>query len=96
MDDMPPTSDATRLRQRAVTLRTLARRIGSLHVLDLYRMAGAETWVGPSPQHCADVLRARRSALLAAADDLVGTAARLERQAAALEAATLPDPARVR
>lgn len=100
---MPTTPQATRLRQRAATLRALARRIESLAVLDLHRQAGADTWVGPSPYMCAEMLRAHRGRLLAAADDLWATASRFEREAEEIDAAALaeslagplPDAARV-
>ncbi len=89
---MPTTPQATRLRQRAATLRALARRIESLSVLELHRKAGADTWVGPSPYVCAEMLRAHRERLLAAADDLWATASRFEREADEIDAAALADP----
>lgn len=84
------TTDAARLRLRAAGLRALARRLTSLRVLDLHRLAGVDTWVGPSPEHCADAMRLRRTQLLDAADELVADARRLERRAAELEAAAAP------
>lgn len=101
--EMSTTPQAIRLRQRAATLRTLARRIESLTVLDLHRVAGADTWVGPSPCTRAEMLRAHRGRLLAAADDLWATASRFEREADELDAAALaeslsgspPSPVRV-
>lgn len=83
---MPSSPEPEALRRRAAVLRALARRIGSLRVLDLHRAAGPDTWVGPSAQHCLDELIAQRARLLDAADRLRVTAARFERAAADLEA----------
>lgn len=90
--EMSTTPQAIRLRQRAATLRALARRIESLTVLDLHREAGPDTWVGPSPHTCAETLRAHRGRLLAAVDDLRATSSRFERQADELDAAALAAP----
>ncbi len=72
---------ADRLRARAGVLRALAARLEHLRALDLYRDAGPDTWVGPSPQRCGDSLRSVRTALLEHADELIRTAHRFERQA---------------
>jgi len=79
-------SPAQQLRLRAAGLRGLARQLQSLRALTLYADAGADTWVGPSPQRCADDLMARRSELLQHADDLAQAARRMERQADELDA----------
>ncbi|MEQ1702455.1 MAG: hypothetical protein ABMA25_20285, partial [Ilumatobacteraceae bacterium] len=62
-----------------------------LQLLDLHGKAGATTWVGPSPQACADDLRARGSVMLQAVDELRREARRFERIAADLDAAA-PSP----
>lgn len=82
---------ADRLRHRATTLRILANRLHHLQVLGISEQAGPTTWVGPSPQACADDLRMRRRQLVAAADELTREARRFERLAADLDAAaTIP------
>ena len=85
---------ADHLRQRATALRTLAGKLRGLQLLDLYTKAGPTTWVGPSPQACADDLRARCSQLQQAADELRREARRFERIAADLDAAALKAGAR--
>lgn len=77
---------ADQLRHRATTLRTLASRLQRLQLLDLHTQAGPGTWVGPSPQACADDLRARRGQLLQVADELSREARRFDRIAADLDA----------
>ncbi len=79
---LPVTNPAAeRLRTRAGVLRALAARLEQLRALELYRDAGPDTWVGPSPQRCGDSLHAARSTLLEHADELIRTAHRFERQA---------------
>jgi len=83
---------ATRLRQRAVVISTLARRLQRVYALDLYRFAGSDTWVGPSPQACVDDLRQRRTALLQQVDELLVESRRFIRIADELDtrSATFP------
>lgn len=85
---------ADHLRQRATALRTLAGKLRGLQLLGLHAKAGPTTWVGPSPQACAADLRARRSQLQQAADELCREARRFERIAADLDAAALKAGAR--
>jgi hypothetical protein len=80
------TSSTVQLRSRAAGLRALARRLHALQLLDCYRSAGADTWVGPSPQRCDDALRAIPATLRAHADALATEARRLDRVAAEIEA----------
>jgi hypothetical protein len=92
--EMTSSAAATRLRQRAVVLSTLAWRLQRVDALDLYRFAGPDTWVGPSPQACIDDLRQRRTAILQQVDALhlesrrfIRTADELDAQSAALPGA---------
>ena len=86
-------ASATQLRSRASGLRLLARRLHTLLVIDCHRSAGADTWVGPSPQRCDDALRGFPTALRAHADSLLIEARRLDHIASEMEArATLTGP----
>lgn len=58
----------------------------TLLVLDCYRAAGSDTWVGPSPQRCDDALRGIPSTLRRQADSLGIEARRLDRMADEIEA----------
>ena len=90
---MSTTTSAQRLRQRAVVLRGFAGHIERLAVLTVHIEAGVETWVGPSPQACADDLRTRAAQLRAEATDLRSEARRLDRMADEMDAqATLTGP----
>ena len=73
---------AMALRHRAEVLRQLAHRLNTLRVLTLYVDAGVDTWMGPSPQACADACRSHRSRLLAQVDELFVTARRFDTRAA--------------
>jgi hypothetical protein len=79
-------SASDQLRSRASNLRALARRLNALRVLDCYRSAGSETWVGPSPQRCDDMLRRIPVTLRAEADSLSIEARRIDRLADEAEA----------
>lgn len=81
-------ASAAQLRSRATQLRALARRLTTLRVLDCYRSAGTDTWVGPSPQLCDDALRRIPLTLRAKADSLSSEARRLDRVADEIEART--------
>jgi len=83
---MSTTPAAQRLRRRAIVLRSFAGRIEQLAVLSLHIDAGAETWVGPSPQACTDDLRNRATRLRADASDLRREARRFERIADEMDA----------
>lgn len=83
---MSSSPDAIRLRQRAGVLSTLAWRLQRLYALDLYRFAGPDVWVGPSPQACVDDLRQRRTAILQQSDALLIESRRLLRSADELDA----------
>ena len=77
---------ADHLRLRATRLRALAQRLNTLRVLDCYRSAGTDTWVGPTPQLCDDALRRIPITLRAEADSLTIEARRLDRVADEIEA----------
>ena len=83
---MPTSTTATRLRQRATVLASLAAQLQRVYALDLYRFAGPDVWVGPSPQACADDLRQRRNAILQQSDALLVESRRLLRCADELDA----------
>jgi hypothetical protein len=76
-----PVTPADRLRARATSLRSLARRVQQLEALTLATMAGTDVWMGPSPAACHDALHRRRTQLLNGVDDLMVEARRLERLA---------------
>lgn len=73
----PPVPTPAEL-ERAVELRRLARELQNLRVLDLYRRAGPEVWVGPVAQQCLDQLTNYRRLILIEADGLLAAARRLE------------------
>jgi hypothetical protein len=77
---------ASRLRQRALVLASVARQLQRVYALDLYRFAGPDTWVGPSPQACADDLRQRRTQILQQTDALLAESRRFTRIADELDA----------
>ena len=77
---------ADHLRNRAASLRSLAQRLNALRVLDCYRSAGTDTWVGPSPQRCDDALRRAPITLRAEARSLSEEARRLDRIADEVQA----------
>jgi len=77
---------ADHLRSRAASLRSIAQRLNALRVLDCYRWAGTDTWVGPSPQRCDDALRRVPITLRAEAHSLSLEARRLDRIADEVQA----------
>jgi len=90
---MPSSSAAAlELRQRARSLRRLSQRMQRCSAIDLIRFAGDDTWLGPSPQRCADDLRWLRVSFLQQADELEATARCLERQADELDAIASSPP----
>lgn len=72
---------ALRLRERAHSLRSLARRLEVLQVMVLHRAAGIDVWVGPSQEHCELALRSHRAQVLVAVRSLQLTARRMDRAA---------------
>lgn len=73
------------LRDRAAALRRVARTIENSEAIVLYRRAGGDTWIGPTPEHCLDELHSIRRTLLIAADGLRRDARRIEKRAQQLE-----------
>lgn len=82
----PGSVSAQQLRGRASGLRAVAQRMHSLRVLDCFRAAGVDTWVGPSPQRCDDALRGYIGTLRRHADELANEARRLDRIADEIDA----------
>jgi hypothetical protein len=83
---MPTSPAADRLRRRADTLAALATALHRCSAVTVHLAAGSDTWVGPSPQACADDLRARRGLLLQQADALLAESRRFVRTAEELDA----------
>ncbi|MEP7201349.1 MAG: hypothetical protein ABI894_02010 [Ilumatobacteraceae bacterium] len=73
------------MRATAGRLRALAATIGTSRALTVYRRAGTDTWIGPTPQRCDDALLAVRRQLQSAQQATTDTARRLERQADTLQ-----------
>jgi hypothetical protein len=74
-------ADAAELRARAARLRSLSRRLRATRAMQLFRRAGADTWVGATPSRCLDELEHVRRTIATAADELDAAARRLESQA---------------
>jgi hypothetical protein len=92
MGTMPTNPAAVTLRNRAAGLRALARQLERSSLHDLVGWVGSDTWMGPSPQRCADDVRLRSGQLRSHATDLRARATRLEDRAHQLESA---EPVRV-
>ena len=73
------------LRARARALRSTAGLVVASGAIDLYRLAGPETWVGPTPEACVDALLTARRRLGTAHDLLTDHARILDRRADGLE-----------
>lgn len=76
------------LRRRAIQLRVTASTLDGAEALDLYRRAGDEVWLGPTPRRCCDDLVTLRHMLLSAGTELRAQARGLDARAAALDAAS--------
>jgi hypothetical protein len=83
----PAPLPTTQLTERAAALRRAAAAIDDCDALVLYRRAGTDTWIGPTPQTCHDELVAARTTLIGASASLRAAAIRLEKQAIQLTAA---------
>ena len=53
---MSTATQAEQLRARARHVRNVSSTISSSRALTVYRLAGPETWVGPTAQACLDAL----------------------------------------
>ncbi len=82
---MSTATQVTQLRARAAGLRSLASAISSSRALTVYRLAGPQTWVGPTAQACFDALVTLRRQLQTEQQSLRDNARRLDRQADVLE-----------
>lgn len=83
---------AEQLRGRARALRALARAIDDCGATTLYRRAGVDTWIGPTPQRCLDDLVAARTQLQRSAEELRGAAYRLDVRAQQVDNAAVRWP----
>lgn len=75
---------ATHLRERAHRLRSLATAIDNSRALTVHVLAAADTWVGPTPQLCYDLLLQSRLRLGEQRDQLRRQAAAFDRRATEL------------
>jgi hypothetical protein len=82
---MSSTPHVAQLRARAVHLRHLSAVVGASRAMTVYRLAGPDTWIGPTPQSCSDALLAMRRQLQASQQTLDDAARCLERRADQLE-----------
>jgi hypothetical protein len=82
---MTTSPQAQQLRARAATLRSLSKKIGNSKALTVYRCAGTDTWVGPTPDRCRDALTTMRAQLQTQQAALLDTAALLEQRAVSLD-----------
>jgi hypothetical protein len=82
---MSTATQVEQLRAAARRLHSIAGLIGGSRVLDVHTLAGAETWIGPTPEACCAALVGLRRQLLANQQTLTDTARRLERRADVLE-----------
>ena len=78
---MSTVAEIEQLRARARALCALSTRLGASRVLVLHRLAGPDTWVGPTPQSCYDALVAVRRQLQTHQQALHDIARTLERRA---------------
>ena len=83
--DTPHHPYASVLRQRAATLRDLARSIERSIVMTLDELAGDQTWSTPRARLCEAMLARNLHQLHRAADDLRDTAFRMHTRAGELE-----------
>lgn len=75
---------AAQLRERAHRLRSLATAIDNSRALTVHALAAADTWVGPTPQLCHDLLFHARLRLIEQSDELRRRSAALDRRATEL------------
>ncbi len=74
-------ANETELRARAAALRRVAAAIDGCSARDLYRRAGEDTWIGPTPARGLEALRNISTSLRNAADELRTTARAIDRLA---------------
>ena len=78
---------ARRARGDADALRAIAAGLDRSAIHDLTRLAGHDTWVGPTAARLEEAVRTARQELSAAADDLRREASLLDQEASDLERA---------
>lgn len=78
-------AEAEPFRRRAAALRRSAAMLHASRAAELGQRAGADTWVGPTPQRCGDDLLQIRRLLREAHDDLAGAARALDHEADRIE-----------
>ena len=86
---MTPSATSMALRHRAAALRSLASAIEATPAMSLEHFAGDDTWRGPRPLLCRNILIANLAQLHASVDDLRSRAWALERQARELDAVAI-------
>ena len=82
---MSTATQVEQLRARARQVRSLSSAISTSRALTVYRLAGPETWVGPTAQACFDDLLTVRRKLQGQLQSLGEIARGLDRQADELE-----------
>ena len=82
---MSTPTQAEHLRATAMRMRSLAASIGASRALTVYKLAGLDTWIGPTPQRCDDALLTMRRQLQSAQQSSSDVARRLEREADAVQ-----------
>ena len=81
---MSTTPHVEQLRASARHLRSLAGAIGASRALTVYRLAGNDTWVGPTQLACYEALVSLRRQLQSSQQALTDTAHRIDRRADAI------------
>ena len=81
---MTTTPHVEQLRASARNLRSLASAIGASGALTIYRLAGTDTWVGPTQLACYEDLVSLRRQLHTSQQALTDTAHRIDRRADAI------------
>jgi hypothetical protein len=79
------TTQVEQLRATARQLHSVAGLIGGSRALNVYTLAGTETWEGPTPLACSEALMTLRRRLIASQQAATDTARRFERRADLLE-----------
>ena len=82
---MSTSPQAEQLRATAMRMRALAAGIGTSRALTVYKLAGLDTWLGPTPQRCDDALLTIRRQLQSAQQWASDVARRLDREADAVQ-----------
>jgi hypothetical protein len=78
---MSTTPQINQLRATANRLRSLSAVISTGRAMTVHRLAGNDTWIGPTQQFCHDSLLGVRRLLESTTETLDDTVQRLDRQA---------------